>query len=119
MHNEAFIMKKSNRNSNLGRSAATGQVPFGKSGIGGDGDLVLVTSNRDGFTESTSLTSHFDSLLKELLQRRDFHNLVFHWFCTIDHEGRSLLLTTLGSSCSGASTHFLQFSGNKTRIHKT
>lgn len=79
-------------------------VPFGEGAVGGDGDLVLLAGDGDGVAKSTGLAADLDSLLEELFEGGDVHDLILHRLRAVDDEGRSLLLA-LGPRCR-PTTHF-------------
>nr|ACU14318.1 unknown [Glycine max] len=80
------------------------EVPFGEVAVGSNNDFGLLTYDGDGVAESTGLATNLNPLLKELLERRNVHDLVLHRLRAVNGECRTLLLV-LRSSCT-SSTHF-------------
>lgn len=81
-------------------------VPFGEGAVGGDGDLVLLAGDGDGVAKSTGLAADLDSLLEELFEGGDVHDLILHRLRAVDDEGRSLLLALGPRRRRRPTTHF-------------
>lgn len=81
------------------------ELPFGEVAVGSDDDFGLVTCDADGVAESAGLAGNLNPLLKELLERRNVHDFVFHWLRAINGECRTFLLPLRGTTCT-SSTHF-------------
>jgi len=68
------------------------QVPLGEGALGGDADLVLLTSDGDGGAEHARFAVNLDAVVEELFEGGDVHDLVLHGLATVDGERLSLLL---------------------------